>query len=108
MPHGGARPGAGRKPKTAIPERLWQDRFVLPPGLDERQLRLVRELCQRVYQAGREDTFRQFSKAQGCHGRESQSAGGASAFILVRRSVKVVPRKYRDYARGCLAYAERV
>lgn len=62
MGRGGRRAGSGRKPKAAIPERLWQGRFVLPPRLKEKQLRLVRELCERVYRAGCEDTLRQVRK----------------------------------------------
>jgi len=63
MGRGGARPGSGRKPKTVIPESLWQSQFVLPTGLSDEQTRLVRELCQRVSRAGRKDAFRRIKKA---------------------------------------------
>ena len=62
MAHGGARDGSGRKPKSRIPERFWGERFVLPSGLSERQTRQVKELCERVYQSGREEMFRQIRK----------------------------------------------
>jgi len=45
-----------------IPESLWQEQFDLPIGLSDEQTRLVRELCQRVYRAGRKDAFRHIKK----------------------------------------------
>lgn len=62
MAHGGPREGSGRKPTSRIPERLWERRLVVPPGLSERQVRQVKELCERVFQAGREEMFCQIRK----------------------------------------------